>query len=106
MNRTYEPPLSQPGAPLEPLDELFPGVRGYAIERNGEIWIPLIESEHPGAGNVGRMLDVLSPRCRIVNVCADILGDMLKRRGWVMSTAKTDDGDAVDVWRPEEAVSD
>ncbi len=104
MNRTYEPPLSQPGALLEPLDELFPGVRGYAVERNGEIWIPLVEFEHPGDGNVGCMLDVLSPRCRIVNVCTDILRDMLQRRGWVMSTTETDDGDAVDVWRPAEAV--
>lgn len=87
------------------LDLLAPGVRGYAIENDGLIYIPLINAETEGAGDVGRFLDSLSPRCLIVNVTSRRLKGMLERRGWTCKMEITQDG-PVDLWsknsRPED----
>lgn len=62
---TYEPPLSKEGEGLDPMNpgQLAPGVRGYAVEANGKVYIPLIEAEKPGSGDVAKFLDSLSARC-------------------------------------------
>lgn len=98
-SRTYEPPLIEEGTPIVPGDEgeLYPGVRGYAVDHVGEIYIPLILGE--GDGQVGNMLDDLSPRCRIVNVTSQRMLSMLHRRGWVEYCVQTGD-EVCDVWKP------
>lgn len=95
---TYEPPLVAIGSPMnEALDEIGPGVRGYAVESNGRIYIPLIEAIAPGNGDVGRFLDSLSPRCAIANAASERLAGMLIRRGWVETIEESHDGPC-DVW--------
>lgn len=93
----YEPPLSRIGAPLGmELEEIYPGVTGYAVERDGQIYIPLICGN--GNGAVGQMLDALSIRCHIVNVCNPILRDMLRRRGWRMQIVEVEPTEYIDIW--------
>jgi hypothetical protein len=54
--RNYEPPLSVEGASLMSLDEIYRGVRGYAIETKDKlIFIPVIETTHEGSGAVGEI---------------------------------------------------
>ena len=95
MSRSYEPPLTQAGTVLtvgeEP--EIYPGVRGYAMEHKGLIYIPMVFGQ--GDGQVGKFLDELSPRCRMVNVISPMLLGMLQRREWKMQVE-----DEVDVWEP------
>jgi len=90
MNPTlavYEPPLSPEFAATYDFwgcgdRPLAPGVKGLAYEKDGLIMIPLITAECEGSGDVGRMLDRLSSRCRIVTVTSTRLAGMLVRRGW------------------------
>ena len=63
--------------------DLAPGVIGYAIEYEGEIWIPVIAAVREGSGDVGRFIDSLSPRCVIPHVFSSRLMGMLARRGWI-----------------------
>ena len=93
---SYEPPTIEDGSPLSfplPEPEIYPGVRGYAIAKGNEIYIPLIEGE--GTGQVRAFLDALSSRCVLVNVCSPKLRGMLERRGWQVSY----DEEGVDCWR-------
>jgi hypothetical protein len=106
MTGTYEPPPSRLGAILIPGREpwLAPGVRGYAVEHRGRIYIPLIAAEKEGSGDVGRFLDSLSPRCVFSCVTSERLRGMLERRGFAM-TLEQDffGGEPVDVWRKDGA---
>lgn len=105
--RNYEPKTVKSGAVL-PLGgyELFPGVTGYAVEKNGKIRIPVLDSVERGSGAVGRFLDALSPRCQIVNVISPVLRGMLVKRGWVRQIEYDPAADDnVDVWMPEEAAN-
>ncbi len=82
----YEPPLS----PAEKATEfwalgdklLFEGVKGFAFEHKGLIYIPLIVAEREGSGQVGKFLDRLSQRCCVVGVTSERLEGMLKRRSF------------------------
>ena len=92
----YEPPCTAIGSPITPGDEgpdLAPGVGGYAVESCGKVWIPVIYAKQEGAGDVGRFLDSLSPRCVIPTVTSARLAGMLMRRGF----APKFDGEA-EVW--------
>ena len=93
---SYEPPTVAYGTPFRFGHEtqLAPGVRGFAVEQSGEVWIPVIVAEVEGSGAVGRFLDSLSPRCVIPCVFNPRLMGMLARRGWVPTFA--DDGEE---WR-------
>jgi hypothetical protein len=83
--RDYEPQtIQQLGRRWTGNYLLAPGVSGFAIEKNGEIHIPIVNSEHERQGHVGRFLDSLSPRCRIVAVVSPVLTGMLERRGWTL----------------------
>ena len=94
MSGTYEPPLTKIGSPIRLGEEkyLATGVIGYAVEKNGEIWIPMIIAEDQGSGDTGRFLDSLSPRCVIPNVTSPRLAKMLDRRGFSYIPSE-------DVWR-------
>jgi hypothetical protein len=98
MAVNYEPPLSEQPPGLKAwcagVLPLAPGVFGYAYMEGEEIWIPLIMAEKKGAGDVGRFLDNLSPRCVIVDVTSKRLEAMLIRRGW-----KKRLGTEHDTWR-------
>ncbi len=110
IQRTYEPPLLPEGArfTIDRFEDLVlaPGVRGFAVERGGLIWIPLIIAHEEGRGDVGRLLDSLSSRCRIVTVTSDRLEGMLRRRGWTREYGAVEDlaarGSAfeTDIWSP------
>jgi hypothetical protein len=86
-------PTCADGSPLETLDALGQGVKGYAIEVDGYAYIPLIEADREGSGDVGRWLDALPPKVRITNCISIRLWGMLERRGW---SAHIEDG--CDVW--------
>jgi hypothetical protein len=69
------------------LYELAPGVRGYVVEDDGVIYIPMVVSTEPGKGNVGSFLDAL-PKQRTIkfpNVISARLEGMLTRRGYVLT---------------------
>lgn len=120
---TYEPPLSEIGAAITPGHEplLAPGVRGYAVRVGDLIYIPLVVSERftttslraqatrkgphrpifsaGNAGDVGRFIDSLSPRCVFANVISPKLAKMLRRRGWKPRLEIDDtEGRAGEVW--------
>jgi hypothetical protein len=105
MTGRYEPPLSTPGGMLIPGQEpmLAPGVRGYAVEHRGRIYIPVVAAEKEGSGDVGRFLDSLSPRCVFPCVISNRLRAMLQRRGYVMHIESDNDGEPVDVWSKDGA---
>ncbi|MGC2234243.1 MAG: hypothetical protein WBA09_22270 [Candidatus Acidiferrum sp.] len=103
MNPTltsYEPPLSPDFQ--GPWDfwtcgdrPLALGVLGVAYEAGGLIYIPLIMAAREGSGDVGRFLDRLSARCRIISVTSARLAGMLMRRGWICEKHDVFD----DIWR-------
>lgn len=78
----YEPPLSIQGSSAFDLDELWPGVEGYALEYRGDIYIPVVIAKHEGNGDVGRFLDACSIRCVFPSVVNEIFRGMLERRGF------------------------
>lgn len=66
---------------------LAPGVRGYTVDMGEQgLYIPLIDAEAPGSGDVGRYLDSLPKDRRVVvpNVISARLAGMLDRRGFVV----------------------
>ncbi len=69
-----------------PLDRLAPGVYGYTVEENGALYIPVIEAQFPGQGDVARYFDSLpaDKTIRVPCVISPILEDMLKRRGYTV----------------------
>ena len=95
----YEPPTFGKGDATnywmfgqEPLAD---GVLGTAFVEDGLILIPLIVAEREGSGCVGRFLDRLSARCRVICCTSPRLAGMLERRGWKMS----DHQEYGDIWR-------
>jgi hypothetical protein len=96
----HEPPCSLLGTPFVAGQEtqLGPGVIGWAFKDGERVVIPLLAAQREGAGDVGRFLDSLSPRCCIVGVMNDRLRGMLIRRNWRVS-AEPYDGEIVDTWR-------
>jgi hypothetical protein len=79
--------------------ELAPGVRGYSVDVDGELYIPLVIAEKPGNGDVGRFLNSL-PVDKIVkfpNVLNRRLAGMLHRRGFVTHVEDSELG-LVKVW--------
>jgi hypothetical protein len=54
--------------------------------------IPLIAGDPEGAGNVGRFIDSLSPKCRFPCVVSPRLEGMLLRRGWWAQELPIGDG--------------
>jgi len=63
---------------------LGPGVFGYSVETPDGLYIPIVQAERPGKGDVGRWLDSLPTDRRIVfaSVYSSRLAGMLERRGW------------------------
>jgi hypothetical protein len=101
--RDYEPPISQIGTVMGALGEIYPGVKGYAVEKDGQIFIPLIDATEEGSGAVGEFLDRISLRCRVVNVCSARLVGMLQRRHFKETELSVGQaGETVDVWEPPE----
>ena len=69
---------------IDVTEDLAPGVRGYTVEHQGELWIPIIWSLSPGKGCVGAYLDALCTNRTIVfpAVISVRLEGMLTRRGF------------------------
>jgi len=82
LHRDYEPPLAEIGSELFPGQEpeIAPGVRGYAVESDGWVFIPIVIGN--GTGAVGKFLDSVSPRCVFPTVISHKLRGMLTRRGF------------------------
>ena len=73
--------------------ELAPGVWGYTVENEQGLWVPIINAENPGSGDVSRYLDGL-PKDRPVHfpcVISERLAGMLLRRGFVGEPLEDDD---------------
>jgi hypothetical protein len=69
-----------------PLDVLAPGLRGYTMEVDGALYVPLVVADNPGHGAMRRYLDAL-PRDRTIKfptVINGLLEGMLQRRGFVL----------------------
>ena len=75
--------------------ELAPGVRGYTLDVDGDLWLPLIYAEGEGSGQVGAYLDSLPFDRRVVvpNILSGRLAGMLKRRGFVTETVTSSEGE-------------
>ena len=89
-------PLIEAGTEIDlgkPLGLLAPGVRGYAIEKNGFAYIPMILADSEGRGDVGRFLDSLPLAVKVANVTSPRLRGMLERRGFQMAIEEE-----CDVW--------
>ena len=93
-------PTCQLGSRLT-LSRLALGVKGYAILKGGAYYIPIIEAEQEGSGDVGRFLDALDPAVtfKIPCVINARLAMMLVRRGFRRVVEHTDEGDPVEVWQ-------
>lgn len=81
-------------------DQLAPGVHGWLFDTPDGIYIPIINADHPGSGDVGRFLDSL-PKDRAVKfptVLSAVLRGMLLRRGFVDDVEYSEEhGGEVDV---------
>lgn len=89
----FVPDLTEPGMPCKyPEPFIAPGVRGYAMADGPWVNIPMIAADPEGAGNVGRFIDSLSPKCRFCTVTSSRLEGMLIRRGWWPSDHVVEDG--------------
>jgi hypothetical protein len=76
---------------------LAPGVHGHLFDTQEGIYIPIITSDCPGSGDVGRFLDSL-PKDRTVKfptVMSDVLSGMLRRRGFVEAEEFDDESGAM-----------
>ena len=58
------------------------------MDVDGALYVPIIEAERPGSGDVGRYLDSLPRDRRVVipNVMSERLAGMLERRGFTLTT--------------------
>ena len=94
-------PTCESGSRLTGLTRLASGVKGYAILKGGAYYIPVIEAEHEGSGDVGRFLDALDPAVtfKIPCVINPMLAGMLARRGFRTIIEFTDDREPVEVWQ-------
>ncbi len=79
----YEPPTVPNGQMGMELYELFPGVRGYAIESDGKIYIPIVKAVKEGNGDVSKFLDACSQRCTFPNIVSGKFKAMLARHGYI-----------------------
>lgn len=85
----------------EGLRELAPGVMGYTFDTDGGLYIPVINAQDPGSGQVAAYLDSLPRDRRVVfpNVLHPRLEEMLQRRGFTLTWEWAEDFDEwVDVY--------
>lgn len=83
------------------LEELAPGLRGYTLEHNGALYIPLLMADEPGSGACGAYLDQLPTdrTIKVPNVLSSVLVGMLMRRGFVVDHEwSAEHGETVEVW--------
>jgi len=81
---------------------LAPGVRGYTLDVDGALWVPLIYAEDEGSGQVGDYLDSLPFNRTVVvpNILSGRLAGMLQRRGFSPSVAEYEEGSIDAMIRP------
>ena len=95
-------PTRAAGTPIDRLDELAPGVLGYAMDCGERgLYVPVVRSTDEARGNVGRFLDALKerPLVKVPNVLSAVLRGMLERRGFVLEREFAEDfGESVEVW--------
>lgn len=111
-HRSYTPPvLSREPGGGGPMDyELFPGVVGQAVlMKDGSMWVLSPEPNEEHARDdwelIVRFLDVLHPRCRVVNCVWGELALKLVDGGWVNRPQVVVDTRGarpreIDVWYP------
>ena len=92
-----KPYTIEPGTEMEEY-ELAPGVKGYAIEQDGRIYIPVVRAAKEGNGDVGRFLDRCTTRCVFPNVVSARFAAMLQRRGFHQIVEIDEHFGAVHVW--------
>lgn len=78
---------------------LAPGVRGYTVEVDGALYVPLLIADQPGSGAVGRYLDSLRDRIvKVPCVLSERLAEMLRRRGFRLEVEQDPGMGPVEVW--------
>ncbi len=83
------------------LDQLAPGVLGYAIQYEAATYLPLIVVERPGSGDVARFLDSLpwDRTWKVPSVVNGRLAGMLARCGFTREWEWAPElGENVEVW--------
>lgn len=87
------------------------GISGYTVRDGESIYVPVLISDEPGKGNVGRYINELIQREKCVkfpNVINPKLVDMLVRRGFKLEWEYAEEfGEHVEVyvWRREKCAA-
>lgn len=81
--------------------ELAPGVKGYTIDNDDGLWIPVIYAENQGSGQVAAYLDSLPTDRQVTfpNVMNPKLAEMLARRNFHLVQLHHPDVGRYDAWR-------
>jgi hypothetical protein len=76
------------------LEELAPGLRGYTVEVDGALYIPMVMADEPGSGALSAYLDSLphDKTIKFPTVISRILREALERRGYVERVERVKDG--------------
>lgn len=75
--------------PADLLEDLAPGVRGYTMEVDGALYVPLVMSTKPNSGLVGDYIDGLKLKNKVIrfpSVVSETLRGMLLRRDFKETT--------------------
>ncbi len=102
-----KPKTCKAGTVLDKLDILAPHVEGYAIEKNGKIYIPIVfvMPAERGKGHLSRFIDSLDSNCVFPCVVSSTLKSILIRKGWKMTLEHSEQfKEDVDVWIHPKAV--
>jgi len=100
------PPTVTNGHPATDTYELGPGIKGYAVEDEGLIYIPLVSADNPGQGDMGRFIDSLDSNCVFSAVFSQKLQGMLVRRMWVLKWEfVVEAGEEVPFWYHPDRIS-
>jgi hypothetical protein len=98
--RDWKIPVSEIGSPCGFDDEIYPGVKGYAIESVGRLYLPLVFSERPSAFlEFLRLCESYEPPVVFASVINPRLERLLKVRGWIKGVCFDGEADEhTDVW--------
>lgn len=100
MIKDWKIPVSEIGSPCGFDEEIYPGVKGYAVESAGKLYVPLVISEKPSAFlEFLRLCESYEPPVVFASVINLRLALLLQKRGWIRKAAFDEEtGEHADVW--------